>query len=279
MKVFLAYPYSGTACVESTLAAFNNASADKDSYVFHPLPSPGGVHCYNFNRAWCVALNTRKRDGWTHFAMIHSDVEPEDYGWLDLMLEEMLAVGADVLSVVLPIKDKKGTTSTAILDEATNRIRRLTMTELQSMPRTFSGFHAASRLHDWNPERSRLLVSSGLWICRFTEPWIEQVFFEMRDRVAKIPPCEEYPNGRFVAINWSEDWNFSMQCYEQGLKVYSTKAVRAFHRGGYTYSNQGEWGMWKEDLDTSQTEWLDQLPGISSFEDQMTGYRTKGGLK
>src|SRR5690349_12744732 len=53
------------------------------------------------NIFWCEALNDRS---YTHVCMMDSDISPED-GWLDKMLDEMRSVGADVLSVVSPMKD------------------------------------------------------------------------------------------------------------------------------------------------------------------------------
>src|SRR6266581_4635118 len=58
----------------------------------------------NFNAAWCGALNTRSKYKWTHFCMIHADVLPHLDCWLDVLVLELERSGADLLSVVLPIK-------------------------------------------------------------------------------------------------------------------------------------------------------------------------------
>src|SRR5689334_10761696 len=125
-KVFLAMPYTGSASVDAVLAAFYTATRVKDRMVFFPQDGPAGSHCENFNSLWCKALNSRERDGWTHFAMIHSDVLPEEW-WLDTLLVEMARAHADVLSVVLAIKDNRGVTSTALQDRETLYTHRLTM--------------------------------------------------------------------------------------------------------------------------------------------------------
>jgi hypothetical protein len=215
-----------------------------------------------------MALNSRKREKWTHFAMIHSDVEPVDHGWLDKMIEYLDMTGADLLSVVLRIKDKRGLTSTCVMDTETKEVRRLTMHELASMPVNFNYYMASARLKDWKADahNTQLLISSGLWVCRFTEPWVEQVWFEMRDRISRLPPSDECPEGKFFPVNWSEDWNFSRQCYEQGLRVFATRGIRADHMGGYRYSNQDVEGTWKKDNEVSKADYLDYLPGLSSLE-------------
>ena len=259
-KVFLAYPYCDKAHVSATLSAYHGASPNKGIYVVHPLASPPGAHAYNFNFAWCMALNTRKSEGWTHCAMIHSDVECDDVGWLDVMLGEMDRVKADVLSVVLPIKDKRGLSSTALQDRRTLRTHRLTMKELDKLPETFDAAGAGE-------PHSTLFVSTGLWICRFTEPWVEQCWFETRDRLGRLPPCEEYPDGRFVPLSLSEDYNFSRQLAELDLRVFATKKVKARHWGNHDYINWKPWGMWSYDEDASVGEWLTQLPGLSALEE------------
>ena len=60
-----------------------------------------------FNSLWCEALNNRKKHGLTHFAMLHCDIGPQE-GWIDILLREQKKCGADILSVVVPIKDERG---------------------------------------------------------------------------------------------------------------------------------------------------------------------------
>jgi hypothetical protein len=249
-KTFLAFPYSGMAYPGAFFAGYQYACRDKDKYLFFPKDGPWGAHCELFNSIWCSALNSRARDGWTHFAMIHSDVEPEEY-WLDKLLDEMERVNADVLSVVLAIKDPRGLTSTCLMDKKTLYIRRLTMKEVCKLPETFDATLAGE------PD-SYLLFSSGLWVCRFTEPWVERVWFEMRDRVGRLP------DGNFFAWNFSEDWGFARQCQEQGLRVFSTRKISAMHRGPVNFGNQKPWGTMERD-EGSFGEWLWEMEGMSSL--------------
>lgn len=252
-KVFTAMPYSGTVQVGALLAGCHLASRDPEVSVFHCLGGPPGVHCENFNKLWSEALNTRAEKGWTHFAMIHSDVEPEP-GWLDVLLEEMRRVGADVLAVVLAVKDNRGLTSTALQDRTTLYTHRLTLKELSLMPQTFDAKATGE------PD-SDLLIASGLWVCDFTKPWVENVWFEMRDRIIRTP------DGKFSAANWSEDWNFSRQCRELGVKVFATTKVQARHHGAADYDNFRARGTWAHDEDASYGGWLRCLKGLSALEE------------
>jgi hypothetical protein len=188
---------------------------------------------HNFNRLWCAALNQRRQLGLTHFAMHHADVAGGP-GWLDVLVEEMDRVGADVLSVIIPIKDGRGLTSTGLQDPHSDRIRRLTMKEVWELPPTFSA-------RDLEPGK-RLMVNTGLWICDYTRPWVEEVCFEVRDRI------DRGEDGLFRANVLSEDWNFSGWCADRGLKVFATRAVAVAHLGRAAFRNDSAWGDWRTDL-------------------------------
>ena len=55
----------------------------------------------NFNFLFTAALNMRK-DGFTHFCMLHNDVIPDGDRWLADLLDEMLLADADVVSAHHP---------------------------------------------------------------------------------------------------------------------------------------------------------------------------------
>jgi hypothetical protein len=194
--------------------------------------SYGSLLANNFNRLWCEALNTRAERGWTHFAMHHADVSAEPR-WLDTLLAEMDRVAADVLSVVIPLKDERGLTSTAVRTPGRDDFRRLTLREVMALPPTFAAADVALD--------KVLLVNTGLWLCRFTAPWVEGVCFEVRDRIYQDEA------GRFRAAVLPEDWNFALWCADHGLKVFATRAVKVTHRGGQDYGNDTAWGTWATD--------------------------------
>ena len=229
-RIFLGMPCYGGIVPES-LASLDNAVVpwEKDGYVKSWEIS--SFHCRNFNQLWCNALNGRDKFGWTHFAMIHQDVRPHGF-WLSTMLREMRKHGVDLLSVVLPIKNECALTSTALLFE-NGILERLTMRKVMTLPETFTSALA------------KLLISSGLWICDFTKPWVEEVWFETRDRIVKNP------DGTFKPETVSEDWHFSNLLNKLGVKIMATRAVPCGHWGQCEYRNDSAWGTLETDPDAA----------------------------
>jgi hypothetical protein len=182
----------------------------------------------NFNALWTQALNSREQ-GTTHFCMLHEDISPEPY-WLDKMLRIMGETDADILSVVSPMKDNRGLTSTA-LDEPLGdadqryRVRRLTLTEIHAKPAT------------WTDEK--LLVNSGLMLVKLDDR-CEKLWFEFNDAIVKNK------DGKWGAVGMSEDWNFSRKAHQLGMKIFVTREISLQHLGMARYSN-GLWGSVKED--------------------------------
>lgn len=228
-RVFLAYPHYGAVVAESLMAAWQASQR----HVVHLVPHSMSLLTFNFNRLWAEALNKRQELGLTHFAMLHSDVVP-CHGWLDLLIAEQQRVGVDVLSVVIPIKDERGLTSTGLFFPETKQVERLTMTEVHALPPTFG--HKGVIKHG-----GLLLVNTGCWVCDFTQPWVEDVHFWVTDTIVRAP------DGTFQAQNMPEDWNFSLWCHGHQVSLAATRAVAVEHHGLAEYSNQTVWGTWQTD--------------------------------
>jgi hypothetical protein len=192
----------------------------------------GSLLAMVFNQLWCQALNQRRLFGLTHFAMHHADIQAPPY-WIDTLLEEQAKVGADVLSVVVPIKDTRGLTSTGVRNPITGAIRRFTLKEIFDLPETFSSADTDVPDH-W------LMVNTGLWICDFSKPWVENVVFSILDSI-----IEE--QGRFGARSLPEDWNFSGWCARHELRVFATRKVPVVHHGRGQYASDKVWGEWLTD--------------------------------
>jgi hypothetical protein len=233
-SIFLALPHYGNV----TPDALPSLMLASQSHRVSLNTNGASLLAHNFNNLWCAALNAREEKQLSHFAMHHADIGAEP-GWVDLLIAELDAHHADLISVVIPIKDGRGLTSTGVQDPETLHIRRFTMNEVMDLPETFTAGdipRSAGR-----PEH-HLMVNTGLWLCRFTEAWIEEVFFEIRDCIVR------HPSGRFVANVLPEDWNFSGWCARKGLKALATRKVKAVHHGNTGFSNQGKWGDWNTDL-------------------------------
>jgi hypothetical protein len=201
-----------------TFEALTSASPDGHVAGVQYVKSSFLTKC--FNQMWCRALNDRESHGLTHFAMLHADVMPEPE-WLDKTLRVMSETGADVVSVVMPMKNGQGLTSTGIESDDRMKPRRFTIKQLEAMPLTFT--------------HPKLVVNTGLMLIDVRKPWVERIHFRVEDEI-------RIENGVRAAHALSEDWAFSMDARALGAKLYATRAIRAHHLGEQAYPNFGGWG-------------------------------------
>ncbi len=198
-----------------------------------------------FNTLYCNALN--KRPEVIHFLMIHSDIVPEP-GFIRKMYKEMGRTKADVLSVVLPLKDNRGLTSTALLDSTIGENpRRVSVSELDNLPETF-GKDDLADFFKGRRGSSTLLVNSGLMLVNLQKPWVEKVWFAIEDYIFKNK------DGKFETYTFSEDWFYSKQAQMRGAKVMATQIVRARHIGDASFPNWGRWGLFDQEEDEKTKE-------------------------
>jgi len=187
--------------------------------------------CHAFNTLWAAALNmSRDGEAPAFFAMLHSDVEPDDF-WLDILIRELEANDLDVLGAVVPIKDRRGVTSLAVdLPESGNgsgeSMKRLSLHEAFDLPTTFTSDDVGGRL----------LINTGCWVCRFDEAWARRVCFTMNDAI------KFSAESGFSAAVEPEDWHASRQFHRLGLRIGATRAVRLDHVGVARFSNAEPWG-------------------------------------
>jgi hypothetical protein len=235
-NVFLALPHYNNIAAQ----AFPGLACASLTGAVQTVNLEGGsLLALVFNRLWVRALNDRGR-GYSHFAMHHADIQAPP-GWVDVLLEEMDKHGADVISAVVAIKDYRGLTSTGYRDPNLGRITRLTIKEVNQLPETFSLEDVARKWPDkkLTPDHW-LMVNTGLWLCRFTESWVEQACFSIEDAIGRDE------RGWFARC-LPEDWNFSGFCARLGLKVLATRKPRVLHHGDSGFPNDGRWGEWETD--------------------------------
>lgn len=187
---------------------------------------------FNCNMMWVEALNRRETQKVTHFIMLHSDIRPEQ-GFVGKMLKIMEEHQAEMISVVSPLKDRSGLTSTGANVKIDGRLwrRRLSMAEVFKLPAVFNASDVA-RLWELEPECVQLIVNTGLFLINMRAPWIEKVWFAAIDGIIK------QDDGKFVCHCESEDWFFSRRVAEEGGKIVATREVKLEHVGNFCYSNQ-----------------------------------------
>lgn len=248
-KVFLGTPVGG----DGSVAFATHEAICQLHHSIHDVEARFGgssALTFNFNNLWAEAIN-RRLDGepFDVFAMIHTDIAPQAADWLDKLLEIFDRTNADVLSVIVPIKDSKGLTSTA-LDTSRWTPRRLTMTEVYELPKTFDGQYVQERFG------AQLLLNTGLMVVRLTESWALEVCFHIDNCITRGR------DGRFAAFFEPEDWKFSRWCNARGLKLVATREVIVGHLGGVAYTNDGPWGSMAVDSINLTNSALGQLGAI-----------------
>lgn len=216
--VFIGMPTHDARChadiVRAILAAcmFEDCAFDTQSW---------SLLAKNFNHLLAAAINNGK---YRYFCLLHADIVPQDPRWLSKMLDEMESTGADILSVVSPIKNFKGVSSTALMRDVPAgedptppvEVRRLTMNEIMERPETFTD--------------PLLVVNTGLMLVDLQAPWIGKVWFEIKDRVI-------FEDGKYKAVTIPEDWLFSLRARQHGARIYATRKVPILHVGNHGFPN------------------------------------------
>lgn len=238
MRIVLVMPrYNGQCHFEAATAFYHPLKAGSPHQIVAPMSPASSLLACCFNMGWAHAVDLYEAGKADAIAMIHSDQAPEP-GWIDILEDERVANGADIMSAVCPIKDDRGLTSTAVDDSGCIwRPRRLTMNEIMKLPTTFGDAEAGGQL----------LLNTGLWILQLG-PWCldrnpdgsMRHCFRITDMVRK-------EGDRRVSRVQPEDWDFSRQLRSRGLKLMATRAVQVNHWGETRYPNFVEWG-WDEDL-------------------------------
>ncbi len=247
--VFLGIPAGGDGQLSlGTHKAITKLAASK--HDVQPVWASSSALTMNFNDLWSRALNRRAKEPTDRFIMLHTDLEPTANDWLDKLLALLDETGADVLSVISPIKDSRGLSSTA-LDTCRWTPRRLTFREIYELPETFDGGFAKEKFG------APLLLNTGLMVVRFEGSWIEEACFGVDNLIVNC-------GGQFRTFFEPEDWRFSRWCNARGLKLVATRAIPLLHRGSLAYSNAMAWGanpVDKENLASSAAVQTGQLPG------------------
>jgi hypothetical protein len=188
----------------------------------------GSLLAANFNRAWAQALNWQS----DFFLMLHDDIVPLQDEWIQIMFAELTQHKASVLSVVSPIKNPDGLTSTAVEAADLWHPRRLAMTEVMQKPETWT--------------EPGLLLNDGLMLVDFRQPWVHEAYFTINDRIVRRP------DGQYEHEVEPEDWFFSRRAQAAGAKLFATRKVLIQHIGSAGYDNTCAWGEHATDPEHAQ---------------------------
>jgi hypothetical protein len=225
----------------------------------NPVLVPAKGNWLTFNALWTTALNYFESGDITHFAMLHHDIAA-GVGWLDVLMQEMAEKKADLVSVVVPLKDARGVCSSGIgdPDDPWEIYRRITARELTvgawevpgsglvEFPETFD---AADLGYPGMP----LMHNNGLWLADLSAP-----AFHATDELGNLRAMFQFPSqvyraadGKWHVRGESEDWYFSRQLHLLGAKTYLTRKLKVSHLGGGSYCNFEAWGTSAQDEDTA----------------------------
>lgn len=212
----------------------------------------GSLLARGFNTSWGYALASAENGEADYFAMLHDDIVPEPY-WLDKLIPELHRSGADMLSVVVPLKDTSGVTSTAISDGdyQWRPLTRLTMRQIAELPETFTAADAGF------PDQP-LIVNTGCWVVDLRQEFwretaddgVAKYYFTIRDRIWRRPQ-----DRKWLVQTEPEDWFFSRLLHREGRVVKATTCVKLTHGG--VYSNDGAWGTQETDTQVA-AEWAEE---------------------
>jgi hypothetical protein len=225
-RVYLGIP-TRDGCLPSTGALI---AASRSPYLEQIQIQSGSWLTRNFNECYAAALNLRPKI--THFGLLHDDIQPLQADWLDRLVRISVERSAGVVSVVVPLKHVSGLTSTA-LDQGIGgmdqryRVRRLTLAEVFKREPTWS-----------EPD---LLLNTGLMLVDIRQPWAEQLWFGMVDGIIRH-------EGKFRAVGFPEDWNFSRQVKKLGGTLWATREIQVEHLGGGRFQNSSPWGTLATDV-------------------------------
>ena len=168
-----------------------------------------------FNMGLCEAFANEA----THYCLLHNDVMPLDPDWLVKLKRIMDENSAVCVSVTLPIKGTKDT-STAKEHETRDPWRsvRMSQEEVWAMPPTWEA-------------GDTYLANSGCMLLDLRVPWIHEVYFQLQDRIV------HHPEHGWVPQCISEDWDFTRQLRAHGGKTMITQELKCAHVGSTGYMN------------------------------------------
>ena len=145
-RIYLTLPSYENHEVDMMQVAYRGAVPDGHDYLIRACPRKGCSLLANaFNSGWVDCLNSTSNPQpdnggpFDYWCLLHGDVEPSEH-FLHVMIQEMEEHKLNALHAVVAIKDNRGITSTGIgpISRKWSPTRKITTTELQQLPQTFT---------------------------------------------------------------------------------------------------------------------------------------------
>lgn len=239
--IFVGVPMHGGSISAMTHRSLELARQSKQHLISHKVVGLS-LLAKNFNTLWIDAY----RSNADFFLLHHSDLGVSTFDdhlcWLDILVERLIQLNAAVLSVVSPIKSMAGHLSMGLDLEAgnTHTLRRLTVRELQSLPKYVIGRIHLCELFGIDPRAAgAFIVNTGVLLMDLRRfPWAKLRWpgFQIIDSIEWS--LDEQP----LSFTEPEDWALSRWLYRHELPYYATRELILEHPGIYNYNNQGFWG-------------------------------------
>jgi hypothetical protein len=243
-RVLVGMPnYDGQVNLMAALSFISSGSDGSACVVVERASAGGSLLARSFNMLWAQAVSMARQGLIDYFVMQHADIAPAP-GYVDRLVSIAKEKNADVVSVVSPIKDQRGLTSTGLccMTDRFVPARRFTMREVtqDNFPQTFCS-------QDLGHADKALLINTGCFIADVRKGWAQAVTngcldfcFSIDDRIRETGDKLE------VGVE-PEDWKFSRHLHNAGATVYATTEIELLHFGPTAFSNSRPWGKWEID--------------------------------
>jgi hypothetical protein len=228
-------------------AAFAHVFPTTNDNLVLQREASGSILTFCFNRLLADFLTVRKKYQVDYLAWVHDDIGAP-MCWADIYREEMQKYKIDMLAAVVPLKDHRGLTSTAMETDNPWAPRRLTMKEVFDLPETFTD--------------PKILLNSGLWLARADADWLGSFCWQQQDQMIKM--VEVDGSERYIARTISEDWDWSRKIKYRGGSLYATRKVPLYHEHPQ-FTNMKVWGEWETDKgDSGKEEFMKKETAIAA---------------
>ncbi len=189
-----------------------------------PIDSRGSLLAHVFNQCLVTAFNLRKEGKVTHMLMLHDDILPCEGDWFENFWNAFQSADAQLMSVISPIKDGRGLTSTAVEGPTRWNPRRLTLTEC----------HAQKEMTFTRPD---ILLNTGCMLMDLRDDWVNKCYFSITDEIV-------WQDGVPTARVEPEDWGFTRMARAAGCqRIFATRAVKLLHCGTQMFPNYQVYGQ------------------------------------